>query len=94
MHGHRRYHDEAERRQWQEPGPILKAIGMEVGKRFADIGCGDGFFSLPAARMAGEGGAVYGVDADAESLKELREKAERAGLINIFLSAGDASTVK
>lgn len=93
MHGHKRYHDEAERRQWQEPEPILKAIGMGAGRRLADIGCGDGFFSLPAARMAGEGGAVYGVDADAESLKELREKAEKEGLTNIFLFAGDAEGI-
>ncbi len=66
MHGHKKYHDEAERRQWQEPEPILKAIGMGPGKKIADIGCGSGFFTLPAARMAGKDGAVYGVDSDAE----------------------------
>jgi ubiquinone/menaquinone biosynthesis C-methylase UbiE len=93
LHGHRRYHDEAERRQWQEPEPILKAIGMGPGKTLADIGCGDGFFTLPAARMAGKNGIVYGVDADGEALRELREKAEREGLANIFLFAGDAEGI-
>jgi ubiquinone/menaquinone biosynthesis C-methylase UbiE len=90
MHGHKRYHDEAERRQWQEPEPVLRAIGMEAGRTLADIGCGTGFFTLPAARMAGKDGAVYGVDADGEALKELRVKAEKEGLTNIFLFAGDA----
>lgn len=93
MHSHKRYHDEAERRQWQEPEPILKTIGMGPGKKMADIGCGSGFFALPAARMAGSSGAVYGVDADAGALKELREKAEREGLTNIFLFSGDAEGI-
>jgi ubiquinone/menaquinone biosynthesis C-methylase UbiE len=93
MHGRRKYHDEAERRQWQEPEPILKAIGMGPGKKLADIGCGSGFFALPAARMAGKDGAVYGVDPDIEALRELRAKAEKEGLTNIFLTAGDAEGI-
>ena len=93
MHGHKKYHDEAERRQWQEPEPILRKIGMGPGMAFADIGCGDGFFALPAARMAGPGGAVYGVDADVEALKELRSKAEKEGLANVFLIAGEAEGI-
>jgi ubiquinone/menaquinone biosynthesis C-methylase UbiE len=93
VHGHRRYHDEAERRQWQEPEPVLKAIGMGPGKKIADIGCGSGFFALPAARMAGKDGAVYGVDADAEALRELRGKAEKEGLTNVFLFAGEAEGI-
>lgn len=93
MRGHRRYHDEAERRQWQEPEQILKAIGMGRGKAFADIGCGEGFFALPAARMAGAGGAVFGVDADAAALIELRDRAVNEGMTNVFLFAGDAEAI-
>ena len=93
MHGHKKYHDEAERRQWQEPEPILRKIGMGPGKVLADVGCGDGFFALPAARMASPGGAVYGVDADEEALKALRAKAEKEGLINVFLLAGEAEGI-
>lgn len=77
MHGHKKYHDEAERREWQEPEPILRKIGMGPGMTFADIGCGDGFFSLPAARMAGGDGRVFGVDADIGSIKRLGEGRER-----------------
>ena len=93
MHDHKKYHDEAERRQWQQPEPILEAIGMGPGRKIADIGCGSGFFALPAARMAGPEGAVYGVDADAEALKELREKVENEGLANVFLFAGEAEGI-
>jgi ubiquinone/menaquinone biosynthesis C-methylase UbiE len=93
MHGHKKYHDEAERRQWQEPEPILRKIGMGPGKKLADVGCGSGYFTIPAARMAGSGGAVYGVDPDTEALHELKAKAEKEGLTNIFITAGDAEAV-
>jgi ubiquinone/menaquinone biosynthesis C-methylase UbiE len=66
---------------------------MGEGRTFADIGCGGGFFTLPAARMAGKDGAVYGVDADGEALKELRGKVEKEGLANVFLFAGDAEGI-
>jgi ubiquinone/menaquinone biosynthesis C-methylase UbiE len=66
---------------------------MGPGKKLANIGCGDGFFTPPAARMAGKDGVVYGVDADGESLKELREKLEKEGLTNVFLFAGDAEGI-
>jgi ubiquinone/menaquinone biosynthesis C-methylase UbiE len=93
LHGHKKYHDEAERRQWQEPEPILKTIGMAPGMTFADIGCGDGFFTIPAARMAGRDGRVYALDADVGSIRKLGDKAEKEGLFNVSLIAADAESV-
>jgi ubiquinone/menaquinone biosynthesis C-methylase UbiE len=90
MHEHRKYHDEAERRNWQNPEAILTEAGLKPGMTFIDIGCGDGFFALPAARMAGSSGRVYGLDADGESINELNEKAAKEGLKNIRAEAGAA----
>lgn len=90
MHAHRKYHDEAERRNWQNPEAILTEAGLKPGMTFVDIGCGDGFFALPAARMAGSSGRVYGLDADGESINELLEKAAKEGLKNIKAQAGAA----
>lgn len=90
MHEHRKYHDEAERRNWQNAEAILTEAGLEPGMTFIDIGCGDGFFALPAARMAGSSGRVYGLDADGESINELKEKAAKEGLKNIQAQAGAA----
>ena len=90
MHQHKHSYNEAERRQWQEPEPILQKIGLKPGMVFMDIGCGDGFFALPAARIAGPDGAVHGVDANAESLYDLRLKAEKEGLTNITLVISNA----
>lgn len=90
MHGHHKYHDDAERRIWQEPEPILKKIGLRPGMTFVDVGCGSGFFALPAARMAGKGGLVYGIDVDAEAIEALRVNAEKEGLDNLRPAAGAA----
>jgi ubiquinone/menaquinone biosynthesis C-methylase UbiE len=82
--------DDPERRKWQDPEAILSGIGVKPGVTFADIGCGGGFFALPAARMAGEKGKVYGLDASAAAIAGLEEQATREGLKNLHLTVGRA----
>jgi ubiquinone/menaquinone biosynthesis C-methylase UbiE len=82
-----------ERRKWQNPEGILSLIGLRVGHTFVDLGCGDGFFAIPAARLVGETGKVYGVDTDVEAMGRLREKAAKAGLKNLNLTVGKAEDV-
>jgi ubiquinone/menaquinone biosynthesis C-methylase UbiE len=79
-----------ERRKWQNPEVILAEIGVKAGITFVDIGCGGGFFALPAARMVGASGKVYGLDADADSIRELRELADKENLNNLLLKVGKA----
>jgi ubiquinone/menaquinone biosynthesis C-methylase UbiE len=57
---------------------------------FADIGCGGGFFSLPAARIAGEKGRIYGLDVNPSAIAALKAQAEKEGLENLVLTAGPA----
>lgn len=79
-----------ERRKWQNPEAILADIGLRLGSTFIDIGCGGGFFALPAARMVGERGKVYGLDTDARSIASLKELAAGEGLKNLNLTIGKA----
>jgi ubiquinone/menaquinone biosynthesis C-methylase UbiE len=89
-HGGFRPFDDPERRKWQDPEAILSKIGVRPGTVFADIGCGGGFFALPAARMVGEKGKVYGLDANPAAIAGLKEQAAREGLKNLRLSVGEA----
>jgi ubiquinone/menaquinone biosynthesis C-methylase UbiE len=84
------YHDEEERRRWQNPEAILADIGLKPGSTFVDLGCGEGFFTLPAARLVGKGGRVHGVDANSAAMDRLREKAAAEGLSNMELKAAQA----
>lgn len=86
----RRPTDDLERRRWQNPEAILSSIGSRPGFTFIDIGCGGGFFALPAARIVGKKGKIYGLDTDAESIADLKEQASRECLENLYLTIGRA----
>jgi ubiquinone/menaquinone biosynthesis C-methylase UbiE len=93
MSGHKwHFYDETERRTWQNPEEILMGIGLKAGHTFIDIGCGEGFFSLPAARIVGPTGRVYAIDSSSESMDLLKQKAAAEGLNNISLTVQEAET--
>lgn len=80
--------DESERRKWQDPEAILVDVGLKRGFTFVDVGCGSGFFALPAARLVGEKGMIYGLDSNDEAIRRLKEKARRENLRNLSLHEG------
>ena len=55
-----------------------------------DVGCGDGFFAIPAARIVGDEGRVYALDSDQEAIVLLRKKALNEKLGNIETRIGVA----
>jgi len=57
---------------------------------FVDMGCGEGFFAVPAAKKVGQMGRVYAVDSDPEAIAQLQRTAEREGLKNVVARAGAA----
>lgn len=83
-------HDPKERVIWQDPDRILGSIGVREGATFIDVGCGDGFFALPAAVLVGLTGVVYGIDVDEGRLTRLSAQAREQGLENIRLVRGEA----
>jgi ubiquinone/menaquinone biosynthesis C-methylase UbiE len=82
--------EDALRRKWQNPETTLKNAGLRAGMTFMDIGCGYGFFTIPAAKQVGENGKVYAVDASAEAVEAVKRKAAKEGLKNIVAQAGEA----
>ncbi|BAI62251.1 conserved hypothetical protein [Methanocella paludicola SANAE] len=79
-HGYKRW-DESDRRKTMDPDAILSKAGLKPGMTFVDIGCGQGYFALPAARIVGPKGRVYGIDIDEEALGVLGRKAADLGLM-------------
>jgi len=69
--------DDNERLKWQNPLDILADIGVGPGTYFVDAGCGNGFFTLPAARIAGPDGCVWGFDISPAKINSLKEEAEK-----------------
>lgn len=73
-----------ERRAWQDPDRILPALGLAEGMTVADVGCGTGFFALPAARLVGASARVYGVDMQEAMLWTLLDRVREAGVTNVM----------
>ncbi|GAB6137861.1 class I SAM-dependent methyltransferase [Halanaerobaculum tunisiense] len=78
-----------ERYQKLPPKAILQRLSLQPGDRVADIGCGVGFFSLPAAEIVGASGKVYAIDIVEEMLTALHKRAHQEGLENIELVTGE-----
>jgi len=85
--------DNAERREWQNPEAILADIGLKPALTFIDVGCGGGFFTMPAARITRKSGKVYGIDVNPDSIDELRALAAKENLNNLDLTVGKAEEV-
>lgn len=65
------------------PRLALKHAGVRQGMSIADLGCGSGFFSIPAAKMVGDLGKVYSVDVLKSALNHVRSRAKLEGVRNI-----------
>ena len=58
------------------PEETLKRLGLRSGDVFVDIGCGIGYFSIPALDIVGSKGRVYAVDTVEVMLDKLRNRIE------------------
>jgi len=64
-----------------KPRGYFAGARLKSGLTFMDLGCGPGFFALPAARMVGKSGKVYGVDINPGSIQELATWPPKKGWI-------------
>jgi len=80
--------DETTRRSWYNPDTILQDLFS--GMTFADVGCGDGFFSILAAKKVGATGKVFAVDIDPQAIEVLQNKAKVQGIENIITKVAAA----
>jgi len=72
-----------QKRDFLNPEEILKGVGIQGNMKFADFGCGAGFFTIPAAKMVGEHGKVFAVDVLKNELADVASKARAEGLLNV-----------
>jgi ubiquinone/menaquinone biosynthesis C-methylase UbiE len=64
-----------------DPDRILTGM-VQPGQVVLDVGCGKGYFTLTLARLVGQKGQVFAVDLQEQMLAGLRNRAERAGLLD------------
>ncbi len=72
------------------PVRILQGVDKMEGQSVLEIGCGTGYFTIPAARMIGERGSLAAMDILTESVEAVSRKVEAANLRNVRVMKGDA----
>lgn len=77
-----------ERSREEDTELLLANLGVKPGQTVCDLGCGNGFYTLPLAGLVGPEGTVYAVDIQAEMLRLLEDRAGRERLTNVRLIHG------
>ena len=65
---------EAELERVHRVADLLRILGVQPGAVVADVGAGDGFFTVRIARAVGPTGRAVAVDISESALKKLRER--------------------
>lgn len=84
----------SERTTEEDPERMLVELGLKPGMAVCDMGCGNGYYSLPMANLVTGTGKVYAVDIQIEMLQELKARAEQAGIQNVEPIQGDLDDPK
>jgi ubiquinone/menaquinone biosynthesis C-methylase UbiE len=72
------------------PMQILRGADIHPGQTALEIGCGTGFFTLPAAQLIGDNGNLIAMDVLQVSVDAVSKKIQTANLKNVRVVKGDA----
>lgn len=76
----------------KDPYKLLKTAGLKPGQKVLEVGCGPGYFTIPAAEIVGKEGLVYAVDLNPLAIERVKEKIETEEIKNVrpmFTNASD-----
>ena len=73
---------------------VIETLQLRAGDVAADVGCGDGFYTIPLARFLGPSGKVFAVDIDESALVKLKQHLAEDGLKNVEAIRGASDDPK
>jgi ubiquinone/menaquinone biosynthesis C-methylase UbiE len=71
------------RQEEENCAAMLAALHIEPGQTVCDMGCGNGFYTVPLARLVGPEGRVLAVDVQPEMLTLLRAELRKQNIRNV-----------
>ena len=72
------------------PMKILEGADIRPGQKVLEVGCGTGFFTIPAARVIGDQGCLVAMDILPISVETVAKKVQAANLNNVRVIKADA----
>ena len=71
---------------------VFELLDIESGDVVADVGAGDGKWSIAVAEQVGSEGRVYATEVDPDDLKKIRDRVEREGATNVSVVEGQTDS--
>ncbi len=72
----------------KELSRLVEILDVGAGERFADVGAGDGRYSVALAGSVGESGLIYATEVDPDDLTKIEERVSREKLGNVAVVHG------
>jgi ubiquinone/menaquinone biosynthesis C-methylase UbiE len=82
------------REEEERTSVLLPELRLAPGMTVCDMGSGNGYHSLPMAKLVEPGGKIIAVDIQKEMLDQLNERAAAAGVKNIETRVGEVHDPK
>ncbi len=67
---------------------VIGTLNLRPGDKAAEVGCGDGFYTIPLARAVGGSGKVYAEDINDAELRKLKQHLSENTLENVEVILG------
>ncbi len=72
------------------PTKTLRGADIQPGQTVLEVGCGTGFFTIPAAQMIGDQGCLVAMDPLSDYIERVSQKVQAADLKNVRVVKRDA----
>jgi len=83
------WHDEKERDDADEPGQLVRLLGIKSGMTVADIGAGSGYYVVRLSPIVAADGRIIAEDVTPEYVRRLRKRVQDLGLQNVEINLGE-----
>ena len=84
------WRSEKERDGFDEPGQLVRLLGIKRGMTVADIGAGSGYLTVRFSPVVGPKGRIFAQDIEPSYLKDLGKRVKSLNLKNVTVSLGEA----
>jgi len=68
---------------FRKPYRLLEAAGLRKEQVVMEVGCGPGFFTIPASKIVGKDGLIYALDVNPWAIKAVDSKIRKYGIENV-----------
>ena len=76
------------REKEESPTIMRRELRVKPGMSICDMGCGNGFHTMPLAKEVGETGKIYAVDVQPEMIEMLKQNLDVKGIKNVVPIVG------